>query len=312
MQDEVKDLVNAHLETLRAGAPTTVELVKKLTDAGKAEKINVTFTRQVDEPQRTESPARAHRFFALSGFVDYLRKHGGSSVTALADADSGDMAAVLEEDTTYGYEVVTFSPRLHPLYAPWQQSFGVSVKAKELAQFLIANRCVVISPSPDRLVSLFKQVQVSKSVRMLEGTGKEAINGVMCTTKIQGREDNQVTPLPETILIECPMFVDSEPQKIQIDLLLEVHEDDHVYTTLVSADANVKRIQAIESMLDRLRATLPTATVSLGRLSYRDWNYLQADEPSHIRNVPVIEYAPEAIIRNDMTVSGSLRRSGRS
>jgi hypothetical protein len=309
MQDEVKDLVNAHLETVRGGAPTTVELVKKLTDAGKAEKINVTFTRQVNEPQRAESPARAHRFFALSGFGEYLNKYGGGAMVVLADADSGDIAAVLEEDTTYGFEVVTFSPRLHPLYAPWQRSYGVSVRAKDLAQFLIANRCVVTSPSPDRLVALFKQVQVSKSIRMLEGTGKEAINGVMCATKIQGREDNVVTPLPETITIECPMFVDSEPQKIQIDLLLEVHDDDHVYTTLVSADANVKRVQAIESMLDRLRATLPSATVSLGRLAYQDWNYLQDDDAIRSHNVPAIEYAPEVASSGGGTASNSLRRS---
>jgi hypothetical protein len=310
MQDETKDLVNAHLETLRAGAPTTVELVKKLTDGGKGEKINVTFTRHIEEPQRAGSPARSHRFFSLSGFEEYLNKYGGGAMTVLADADSGDMAAVLDEEMEAGYEVVSFSPRLHPLYSPWQQSYGLNVKLKDMAQFFITNRSVVTEPG--NLVALFKQVQVSKSVRMLEGNGKEAINGVMCSTKIQGREDNKPTSLPETILIECPMFVDSEPQKIRIDLLLEVHEDDHVYATLVSADAQVKRVKAIETMLERLRADLPTATVSLGRLSYRDWNYLQADEPGRIHNVPVIEYAPETVIRSDVIVSGSLRRNPRS
>jgi hypothetical protein len=308
MQDEVKDLVNAHLETLRAGAPTTVELVKKLTDGGKAEKINVTFTRQIEEPERAESPARAHRFYSLSGFVDYLSKYGGGAVTVLADADSGDMAAVLEEDTPSGFEVISFSPRLHPLYSPWQDSFGLNVAVKDLAQFLIVNRSVVTVPSPDSLVRLFKQVQVSKSVRLMEGNGKEAVNGVMCATKIQGHGDDKATPLPETILIGCPMFVDSEPQTILIDLLLEVHADDHVYATLVSADATVKRVKTIESMLDRLRAALPAAIVSLGRLSYRDWNYLQADEPGRVGNVPIIEYTP----RTDVSAPGSLRRNSRS
>jgi hypothetical protein len=304
---EGKDLVNGHLEQVQPGVPTTVEIVKKLAEAGKAEKIHVTLSRQIEEPQRAESPSRAHRFFSLGGFSAYLSKYGSQAMTVLADPDTGDMAAVLDEQTDDGYEVVTFSPRLHPLYAPWKCSYGQTVQIKYLARFIIANRSVVVTPAPDRLANLFKQVQVSKRVTLNEGTGADAVNGVMCQTKIQGREANQLTPLPETIRIECPMFVDSEPQEIQIDLLLEVADDETVCATLVSADADVKRVLAIQNMLERLRRELSgLAIVSLGRLNYRDWNYLRTDDPDHVRNVPLIEYTPEAVIRADMIRCGSV------
>lgn len=305
---ETQDLVNAHLEMVQAGAPTTVEIVKKLADASKAEKIHVTLKRPIETPQRTESPARAHRFFSLEGYAAYLKKYGGTQMTVLADPNSGDMAAVLDEDTADGYEVVTFSPRVHPLYAPWQVAYGRATRIKDLAKFIIANRSVITAPAADRLAALFKQVQVSKSVKIMEGTGAEAVNGVLVATKIQGRESNQTVPLPEAIWLTCPMFVDSGAMDIQVDLLLEVNNtDESVYGTLVSADADDKRVLAVEKMLARLQKELEDkAIVSLGRLSYRDWNYLRSDDPNHVRNVPTGEFGPEVTIVNNMIAGGTI------
>ncbi len=277
MRHEDKDMVNDFLEAVRPNKPTTVEIVKNLCEGTKAEKINVTFSEKLQEPIRAESPARAHRFNSLSGYAEYLERNAQESVTVLADAATGDMAAVLDEESSDGYEIITFTPRVNPLFAPWVNTFGKAMPIKKLATFLITNRRVIAHPDVDHLVRLFKQIQISKNVTLMEGTGGEAINGVICHTKLQGKDGDQKAPLPEQIALFCPLFVDTPPLEIEVDLLLEATADDQPTATFVSADADVKRLLAIQRMLEELKAKLPGATVSLGQLKYNDWKYLGDD-----------------------------------
>jgi hypothetical protein len=284
-----KDMVNAHLEEARAGTPTTVEVVKKLSQGTKAERLEVTFARRVETPIRAESPARAHWFQSLDGFIKYVAQRGTQPVV-LADAVTGAMAAVLDESAADGFEIVRFSPCLHPLYSPWQQRYGTAMGMKDLARFVIQNCGIVREPAPSSLMARLKQIQVSKHVTVYEGMGNRSLKGVVCTTKIQGKEENEVAELPEVLVLECPMFVGSPALKIEVDLLLEVADDSgQVQATLTSADADYKRVLAIQAMLNEVSASLPEAIVSLGRLNYQDWNYLPSDAPHQTRNVPKVD-----------------------
>ncbi|MBN1510567.1 MAG: DUF2303 family protein [Phycisphaerae bacterium] len=269
-----KDILNEHLEGAEPGVPTTIEVARKLLDDNKRERVSVTLRRTIQTPIRAESPARAHRFASVEGFCQYLECYGSQDLVILANAETGEMAAVLDESRREGFEIVRFVPCMHPVYAPWQGIFGRPQALKEMARFVIAHRNVVRWPNVETLVGQLKQIQVSRQTTMHDGIGSEAVRGFTCVTRIQGKESNQVARLPERLGIECPLFVSGGPLPIEIDVLYEA-DDDGVEVRMVSADADHQRVVAIELLVETVRQRLPQGVVSLGTLRYDDWQYVR-------------------------------------
>jgi len=255
------DVINEHLESAVERMPTTIEVVKKLAEGSKAERISVTLARQIEPRQRLESPARDHTFYSLEGFAQYLNGCASSNLVILADAETGRMTATLDEDQSEGFETITFEPRLHPLYAPWHQVYGKPTPIKELARFIMANRRTVAEP--EDLLHDLSQITVSRHVTINDGTGPHSLNGVMVETKIQKTERTELAvDLPDEIILEVPIFLEGKPCSIDVDLMLEAQEDGTVYATLTSSDAEHKRILAIAAMpsCPWARSTTPTGS----------------------------------------------------
>jgi hypothetical protein len=277
--EERQDAINEHLESAVERAPTTVEVIKKLTEGGKAEKYTVTLVRQFEPPQRAETPARDHTFFSLNGLAEYLADSGTSNLLVLAEADSGEMTAVLDEDEPSGLEAIRFKPTLHPLYSPWAKAYNKPMPIKEFARFVMANRRTVVEPDVESLLHSLTQITVSRKVTINDGVGPHTLNGVMVETKIQGNTSEEPVDLPNNLVIEVPMFLEGRTLSIDVDLMLETDEDGGVFATLLSSDAEHKRVLAIEAMLKDLREKLTDKlsepVISLGKVHYADWKYVR-------------------------------------
>jgi hypothetical protein len=268
-----QDALNGFLERCEEGRPTTIELARNLTD-GK-EHVNITLRQTTEKPVRMESPAKAHAFWSIEGFVAYLEKYAAASnLVVLGDPNTGQIQAVLDERKGDGFEVVIFEPLMHPFWKPWQESLGKKIEIREFAKFIVEQKHIIVNPDARQLAAIFKQVRLSKNVTIDNGIGDGAINGVVVESKIAGQHPSMPLSLPEQIVIHCPMFMEQEAMDITIDLILD-GTGNSVVVEPKSSDAEAKRIEAIEAMLHQVHETLTEATATLGKVKHESWKYVE-------------------------------------
>ncbi|OQB78736.1 MAG: hypothetical protein BWX88_05101 [Planctomycetes bacterium ADurb.Bin126] len=230
------------------------------------------------EPERAESPARAHIFHGVAGLVEYLAKYKGTDTVVFADAADGQMAAVLDERAERGVEVLTLKPQIDPLFAPWMDLLGAGeVPINDFAEFILKNRRAVCEPNGKVLALLFSQVRAAVNITLQKGRGRKAINGIVMQTEIQGETATDPVDLPDEIIIECPLFVDTPPRKIAIDLLVSVSKDDdgdpNLVVTATSSELAQARMDAFAEMVTTVRS-LEGVVVAMGSPAHRPWAYL--------------------------------------
>jgi hypothetical protein len=265
------DAVNGFLEQLSRTHNNSVEVAKRVLD-GK-ENMIVTFKQDVAVPLRMESPARAHKFWSVDGFIEYLEKYATEDLVVLANPMDGGMEAVLDERATKGFEVVSFEPLYHPLFKPWAGRIGTRPgHIRDFAKFILEQRHVIASPDARQLAMTLSQIRVSKKVETAMGFGAQSTNGVMVETKIKGQAQNVEVDLPETITIECPVYMDCRMARMDVSLILE-DDEGGVTVQLISSDVEREKIEATRAMLDKVTSTLG-AVVSLGRVDYSEWSYI--------------------------------------
>lgn len=269
-----KDLVNGFLDRVNSMQDRSVDVVKGIIE-GK-EHVTVTFQKNVMEPEREESPRRAHVFSVPDGFCAYLQKYGSDDIVVLANAETGVAQAVLDETSAVGFETITFEPKVHPLWAPWKGLIGSKVRVKDFARFVAGQGHVITIPSPKMLLMTLAQVRLSKNVTIESGFGQKALNGIMVESVIKGNSVTNPIELPDQIVVHCPMFYGTEAVDIAVDLLVDACGDE-VLVNITSADAEVKRIEQIEGMLGKVADGLPNATVSLGMVHTVPWAYLTGE-----------------------------------
>jgi hypothetical protein len=269
------DAINGYLEAAGVNAKRSVDVAREVLE-GK-DHMTVTFRQEIAEPKRSESPKRAHVFYTTDGFCAYLKKFGSANVVILADPASGCARAVLNETSPCGFETVSFEPMIHPMWKPWRDhlAFG-DLSVKTFAKFVAGQGHVIRSPDPKQLLMVLSQVRLSKNVTVESGMGARSLNGVMVETSVQGKSATQMVDLPERIVVHCPMFWDTEPEDIAVDVLVDVNGDE-VNVLLTSSDAESKRIQQIETMLCSLVTGLPDAVVTFGNVEHEPWAYVCND-----------------------------------
>ena len=96
----------------------------------------------------------------------------------------------------------------------------------------------------------------------------------MVETNIQGQAHSEPVSLPTALTIEVPIYMETDPVKITVDLFVEEMTENSVGITCTSSDYPVRRLEACEAMLTNLKATLVDAVVILGEISYGDWKYI--------------------------------------
>jgi hypothetical protein len=284
---EVKDIIRQ----LQPETNTVLQLVKEMDGDKPVSKIVVEQRRLNAEaprhPIRSESKPRQHEFFEAKSFVSYLSKYGNVDTVIFANPDKGTMRAVLDEQSEVGYEIVSCDPMLHPLWKPWEQlvtgdqdadddePFGNSIPLERFVRFLMQNRRVVVDGRG--LVMELSQVSATTTVQLQRGRGKNAINGLMVTTKIQGQEATNLVELPDSITLTVPIFVGTSPKTLTLDLTIDVVVNGTgVVVSLSSGDLLAAKFEAFEEMFKAMAAlTEKGMTVTMGRPEHGAWEYLK-------------------------------------
>lgn len=263
------------LRTVVEGTENILDVATEIGEDGIATK-RLAFGRRTLRPEPPVEPvvsrarARAHVFNDLDAFAEYLKREAeGISSLVLADVAKREILAVLEEDSESDREIVSMAAVEHPLFTPWAEMLDRPVPVLEFALFAMKNRRAIIEPEGRELALTFSQVKASKSITTQVGVGKKSINGMMVELEIAGEKKGVPVELPEVIKVELPLFVGTEAQVIEIDLLVtEGREGIVVFAT--AADVEEQRIRAFEQMVGLLKEATGLL-VGLGRIQQREW-----------------------------------------
>lgn len=231
---------------------------------------------------RAESCPRSHEFFAVGGFVEYLKKFGSKNTVLFADVVQRRVQAVIDERAGSGKEIVVLEPQVHPRWEPCRAMQGRTVPIEQLADFVRMNRKAIVEPDGRALVFLLSQIECATEVVMHRGKGAGAVNGLMIKTTIKGGGGTTTDPvaLPDSIKVKTPVWVDQAELVMEIDLVLTAKRDGtEVYAQLASADIVDAEIVAFDVIVQRLRDELGTEerfTVTHGSYGDDEWARLPA------------------------------------
>lgn len=232
-------------------------------------------------PERSESRKRAHEFYAVSGFLAYLAKFGSTGTVVFADTAKRCVQAVLNENSKQGKEVVALRPQVHPRWQPWRDLIGQRLAMESFLGHVRQNRKAVVEPDGRQLIFQLSQITCATEVSLRVGSasgGNQAVNGLVITTKIQGKGQSDPVALPESIAVQTPVWVDEDEQRIEMDLVLGAKKDGtEVWCQLASADIREAEIVAFDALVGKLRTELDPNknTVTHGSFAEADWSYLR-------------------------------------
>ena len=221
------------------------------------------------EPEIARAPARHHEFHDVEAFAAYIEREGTEGhCLVLADTDSREIIAVLDEGTEGDRESVHMKALVHPLFAPWAELLDKPIPVISFALFCMRHRRSILEPDGRELAMTMSQVKSSKTITTQTGVGKKSINGVVVELEIAGEKNSVPVELPEEITLTCPLFVGTDPVDIELDVLVTEGRDG-IVVYLTAATVEELRIHAFEAMTAKLKST--GHLVGMGRIRTRDW-----------------------------------------
>jgi hypothetical protein len=269
-----QDAVNTFLEQRTEGVQRSIDVAKALV--GDKPAMTVTFRQEPMPLVRGESPKRHHIFQEAAEFGAYLKRYGTENTVVLADGETGEAEATLDESRTDGFERVRFVPVKDAEWTPWDEMLGGTYDIREFAGFLGKHRSVIVDPNAAMVEHLYSQIRYSKSITTDCGRGAKAVNGVTVETTVGGQgAEGVVVTLPDQLKVKCAIFFGGTAGDIAIDVKLNSAGDVPTVTVL-SSDAVVQQRKAIKAMLATIKGALAGAgTVAIGKLGYEPWGYSQ-------------------------------------
>ena len=270
------------LRDVQEGNETVFDVVKDIMSDGTPKTVLTITNRRVnpeppEQPKLAISPKRAHAFHDATSFMVYLAKYKTAHTVVLADAVNGWVSAVLDEGAEYGFEVLTFSPKEHPLFTPWLSMLSKWMPLRTAIDFLLDNRRCISDPDGKQLARDLSQIKISQKVERMQGLGTKSINGVMVETNIGGAKKASPMELPEDITINVPMYVGCQPVDMTFDVSIDSHEEHGVLIRFSSPDINAKRAQQFDQFVRQIQTGLGSeVVVGLGSIDHDDWKVLHA------------------------------------
>lgn len=262
-----KSSVEQLLTEYDAKDKTVLEIVSDAEDKGiKTLTVNV----ERKAPVRSETYPRAHVFKDIAGFSDYLVRNGATDdVMVFCNPDTGCFAAVLNEAEAQGTEIVYFQPQPHPTYVEWANVLERPLDFPALSAFIQRQRRVIDDGAG--LAGMLRQIKASTKVELLNGVGKDAVNGLTYTVKIQGIDKGKDAELPDVIVVTLPLYMDSPtPTRLEIDLTLEAKDEGKRVLAVLSAPTlKVAQFAALQEYA----ALLKGFNFAFGAPEYSRWQY---------------------------------------
>jgi len=272
--------VKKFLEDVAKGQVNAISVIRDL-DGPDGAKVTVQLENTPVEPIRKESPARYHTFHEATGFVAYLKKNKTPNLIVLADVDGRKAAAVLDDTAEKGFENIILKPAFHPRFTTLMATIlygqGTEQNITRFAKrVMMCKEIIVKADNLDgkQLAMQMMQITVSHKITDCAGEGLTATNGVMCESKINGGVGSVTVELPETITVELPIFINTEPVKFDIELLITAGDSETPPSVIAMAPQMEEKIaEVFESILEPIKA-IKDAIVSYGQLDTTAWKYI--------------------------------------
>ncbi|MEL6109855.1 MAG: hypothetical protein AAFU85_27920 [Planctomycetota bacterium] len=272
--EELSELIR----TVTEGNETIFDVVESIGD-GKRLEISRR-SAQPHEPVFVDPPvapaqARCHTFHSIDHFAGYLdREAETDKCVVLADVEAGVIAAVLDEGDEKDREQITFIAKQHPLFRPWAKLIGGCHDVREFSLFAMQYRNAINEPDGRELALMFSQIKAAKSVTQHVGIGPKAINGVVIEMQIGSEKHEEPVELPESITIDVPLFLDTDPIQIQLDLLV-TDRDGKIVVFVTAPKMEQHRFDVFQGMIERVRSGIPDVLVGLGSIDHREYRTLK-------------------------------------
>ncbi len=271
------------LERVTEGKATALNVAKKVLDGKETVSLVIEQRQLLPEapraPIKRESDARSHVFFEVKSFAAYLEKYGTKDTVVFGDPQEGIVYATLDETKKDGVEVLFFKPMLHPQWAPWEALIGKKMEIASFVEFVLNNRNVVTEPDARELVYNLSQIKATSTTEIQRGRGKNSVNGVMVTNRIQGVDKQELVELPEDLTLHVPIYIRTDKRKLMLALCIEAGEGSEILCSLSSGDILEAKVDAFDDMFESLEALKAKgATVTLGKVKHQPWRYLSEQE----------------------------------
>lgn len=274
--DETSQIVSDVLRKLVPGKETVFDVKEMVDDDGEFQRVSIGMRDLepiVKQKDIDRAKARCHTFHSIQAFTGYLLSEGNESTLVLADVDAGKIACVLSEDDEEDREEIYFQAKLHPLFAPWRALLGNAIPVLDFALFVMKYRSAVLEPNGRELALMFTQIKASKNVTKRVGIGNKSLNGVTVELLI-GSEKNQVeVELPEKIVISAPIYLDTDPVRIEIDMLV-TEANDRLVVFLTASTLEAVQFDLFKGMVDSI-GEATGFTTGLGKIEHRDWRVIK-------------------------------------
>jgi len=265
----------------------TIDIARKTLGDGK-ESLQVSLGRRnllgeaPRDPVKLPSPRRCHKFNDIEGFAEYLAKYGGENTVVFVDVTQSRMQAVMDEKSERGFEVVEFTPAIHPVFRPWLDLIMGDEKGqvpmRDFVAFIAQNRRCISEPNGKVLLAMVSQVRMSREVELHQGEGRNCLNGMLIHTRVTGGSANDRTvalEFPDEFTIKSPIYVGTEVTDLVIDLSLTGTEQAGVVVLLSASDLIEKQLVAFEWMENVLRSKCQKVTIASGMVGHQPWETIR-------------------------------------
>lgn len=267
-------MVDDFLRRVDLGEENILTVIRELSPEKDGKQVRLVIEGKKKEPIRQESKRRNHSFHTLAGFKDYLGKYATENTVVFANVPAMVVSAVIDEAAEKGVEQIELKPQIHPRFQPWHELIegGTYVPVDKFAEFVLTHRKGIKSPEGLSLSLAFQQVLASQKTEIQQGSGRTAVNGIVCTTTIQGESQGTPVELPEVIKLEMSLFVGTDPVVIDVDVLLVLrnHEVSVKLTSADITDEKLKLFDVWQAELDGIDKVLVTS----GSPCRGSWNYI--------------------------------------
>lgn len=222
MKDHDDLTIDRVLETVRPNARTILDISAAQDPGGQVIK-KIDFSIEAKPPRRVESPKRCHSFLTAAALVEYLKHYG--VVDTVVFVGPANIWAVLNENAAQQFELLTFTPQYHPIFKAWVEKLNRHMSVKDLAAFVQAQRQNIVEPKGALLAQQLRQVKASTKIELHQGAGNDALNGILISAKVQGKDVDRDVDLPEMLEVRTPIYLDTAEQDYAFDLNLQASPD---------------------------------------------------------------------------------------
>ncbi|GAA5510021.1 hypothetical protein [Novipirellula caenicola] len=276
---DVKLNIGGELRQIHPGTETIIDVINEVGDDGIPIKRIVHGNRRLQPEPPTErevarAKARDHEFHSIDAFCGYLsRECEVLSSLVLADVDSERMRATLDESAESDREFVQFAATTHPLFRPWLDLVDTSTPVLDFALFAMRYRSAIVQPDGRELALTFSQIKSSKTITKKSGVGAKTLNGVMVETVIGSERHEVAVELPERMTICVPLFLDTDPVDVDLDLLV-TDTPNGIVVFVAAPSLQEAKFRAFGQFVETVRKQTELL-VGFGRVRERDWNLIR-------------------------------------